>query len=561
MRVTQEAKVNSMNKIVVYIVFTLIIPLAIHAQDSRQLNVGAVSYITPRSVYVRFEDATDMVVSDTLMVLIDNQWKKALIVEMVSSKSCITKAFITDNIMVGFKVAYQKRQPKEDVNKISKPSITLEKQTNQPIVAVSRKDSLQVAKTTTIDKPKERKQTFDGRISVSSNGSMDEREKAFNRVRTSMSFDLNHINNSKFSLQNYITYRHRLGVSAEQAPSTFKDDFKVYTLSLNYEPNDKTTVSLGRRINDRTSNMGAIDGLQIDHKYKKIVFGGFSGFRPDYLDYSFNASLLQIGGFIAHEIETSKGQIQTSLAFAEQQNHGKTDRRFLYFQHSNAILKKLSLFYSLELDLFQNINDIKTNHINLTSTYISLRYKPFKKLSMTSSYDNRRNIIYYESYRTYIDQLINQETRQGIRLNANYNLSKYINLNASGFYRYQESRPKPTKNYVVSLTISQVMGIGSSLNFTINTMNTYYFDGSIYGARLTKDLFKSKVSAELNYRKVDYRFFNTEQPRMQQNIVGGAANFYGKNRTSIMLSYEGTFEPNKVYNRYYITVLQRIKSK
>lgn len=546
--VTQMEKINTMKKIL--LILLVLIGSVAHAQNSRMVE-GTVTYVTSRSVYVRFENTQSLTAKDTLLVMINNQWIKALIVQNVSSKSCITTNFVDNPILVGFKVGYYQRA--EEL-KAEKPQTTA-------IIEV-KKDSLPLSKINSVsidEKTKARKQTYNGRISVSTNGSMNEAEKGYNRIRTAFSFNVNNINGGKFSFENYITYQRRFGV--EQAQRNFNEDFKIYSLAMSYEVSDNTNVSLGRKINNRMANMGAIDGLQIEHKYKKIVVGGFGGFRPDDLDYSFNASLLQFGAFAAHETEMGKGQIQTSLAFAEQKNNFKTDRRFVYLQHSNSIVKNLSLFYSIELDLFQNVDSIKSNKVNLTSTYISLRYKPFKKLSITTSYDNRRNVIYYETYRTYIDQLLNQETRQGVRLNVNCNISKLLHFSASGFYRYQESKPQPTKNYVANLTFSQIPNLNASLSLNLNAMQTYYFNGNIYGARLNRDLFNGILSAELNYRKVDYKFFNTEQPDLKQDIVGFSANIYGKKRTSLMLSYEGTFEPNQNYNRYYVTLSQRFKSK
>jgi hypothetical protein len=286
-----------------------------------------------------------------------------------------------------------------------------------------------------------RKQTFDGRFYVSSYGNIGSGESNFNQVRTTLSFDINNIEGGKFSSK-IILPIDKIWTKCQYG--TFADDFKVYALALNYELNAKTNLTLGRKISN-ISNMGAVDGLQIEHKYKKMVFGGFGGFAPDFFDYSFNPSLLQYGAFVAHDYQGDNGQVQTSFAIAEQRNASKVDRRFLYLQHNNTIVKNMSLFYSLELDLYQNINNVQTNDIQLTSTYVSLRYRPFKRFNITASYDNRRNVIYYETYRTFIDQLINQETRQGYRLQFNHNMSNYLSWNFSGFYRFESSRPEPLK--------------------------------------------------------------------------------------------------------------------
>ena len=513
------------------------------AQDS-VLVEGFVSFVNANNIYVRFENTKDLNINDTLLVFVKEKWTKSLVVQMVSSKSIVSVPFGPERIMVGSKVAYYK-----------KPTIS----ENEPIKVVEIKKEPDEVVIPKEEKPKEHKQNYNGRIIVSTNGSMEQKEKDYNRIRTSLAFDINNINNGKFSFESYINYRRRFGV--EQNQDSFNEDFKIYALNLSYQANENSTISLGRKLNNRMANMGAIDGLQVEQKFKSLTFGGFGGTRPDDIDYGFNSNLLQFGAFASIDKDKGKGQISTSIAFANQLNHLKTDRRFVYFQHTNSIINNLYLFYSIELDLFQNIDSVKSNSVNLTSTYVSLRYKPFKKFSVTTSYDNRRNVIYYETYRTYLEQLLNQETRQGVRLNVNYNITRNLNFNATGFYRYQESRPDPTKNYIANFTVNRLPAINASLNLNVNYMNTYYFDGVIYGARFNKDLFKGKLSTELNYRKVDYRFFNKEQPNMKQDIVGISANVYTKKRTSLMINYEGTFEPTQSYNRYYVTISQRIKNK
>jgi len=536
-------KIKPMKKILISLIFIFLGSLNLFSQE-KNMVLGEVTFANFKNVYVKLDNNRNLASGDTLFVLLKTEWKKALVVITVSSKSILTTNFSQENVIIGTKVGYY---PKDI---IEKPKLKVLEKIEPKNVVVTEKTKVAAQPI---------RQIYNGRITVSTNGSFEDSEKNYNRIRTSMNFDVKNINGGKFSFENYINYNRRFGVA--DSLQNFKEDFKVYSLSTTYEHTDKTSFSFGRKMNFRIANMGAIDGLQVEHRYKSIMMGGFAGSRPDVLNYGLNLSLMQFGAFLAKDKEKGKGMLQTSLAFAEQQNHGKTDRRFVYFQHSNSVLGNFSLFYSIELDLFQNIDSVKSNGINLTSTYLSLRYKPTKKLSISSSYDNRRNVIYYETYRSYLEQILNQETRQGIRLQMNYNPSKYVSFNLSGFYRYQESKPQPTKNYVANVFFSQIPGVKSSLNLNFNNMKTYYFSGNIIGARVNKDLFKGKVYTEFSYRKVDYDFFNAEQPNLKQDVLGVSLNIYTKNRSSIMLNYEGTFEPTQSYNRYYITLSQRFKNK
>jgi hypothetical protein len=505
---------------------------------------GTISYLSKNKVYIRFNDTKSMKIGDTLTVWQDEKWKKALVIESLSSQSCVSQAILTITFTIGDKI---RTIPKENI-------------ATKKIIPDAKKPDLSVKETAvkkdSLTKPKQR---IESRLSIATNGSRDKNARDFDRVRTTATLDIDNIRDSKFSLESYVNYTHKLGTPVND--STFQADFKIYSMALSYASENGIVLSMGRKMNNHLANMGAIDGLQIEKKFKKLTLGAFGGTRPDNQDYSFNSNLVQFGGYMAHEIVTSNGPIQTSIGFAEQKYFSATDRRFIYFQHSNAWLKKLQFFYSIECELFQNINQIKTNRFNLTSTYFSLRYKPSNKISFTTSYDNRKNIIYYETYRSYIEQLINQETRQGFRLQMNYRVHPLINLSLSSFYRFQSNRPDPTKNYFANLSFSQIPKLKASFNMNFNYMNTYYFSGSILGTSITKDLFKGLVSTELSYRKVDYRFFNKDQGTLNQHIWGFSLNIYGKKRTSLMVSYEGTYEPNVQYGRYYLSLTKRFRSK
>jgi len=92
-----------------------------------------------------------------------------------------------------------------------------------------------------------------------------------------------------------------------------------------------------------------------------------------------------------------------------------------------------------------------------------------------------------------------------------------------------------------------------------NLLESYYFKGTIIGGRVSDDFLKGKINAELNYRNVNYTFFNSETS-LKQHIAGFNINFNLLKKTSLILSYEGTFEPKTTYHRYFITAIQRFKN-
>lgn len=530
------------------ILFFLFLLASVQAQQKEWIK-GSVSFASVSNVYVRFESTADLKEGDTLYLDQAGQMQAALVIKKKSSLSCVTEPLITGKVWnTGLAIMFPK------VTKIQEVKTPAEVIT-PPAVVTEETTQAEALDSSSTKKEKIRKPLINGRFSASTNASLTDGAD-YQRMRLGFTFNVTNIGGGYFSTQNYITYRHRYGIDQQTG---FYDDFKIYALALGYDRNGHS-IYLGRRINNRIANLGAIDGLQYEKKAGSWVLGAFAGSRPDHINYTFNPTLLQGGVMVGFEKQGEQSSSQTSLAWVEQRNDGKIDRRFAYLQHNSNLGKNINIFGSLEMDMFQNVRDTVSNKIQLTGAYFSVRYRPFRSLNITASYDNRRNVIFYESQRTYIDQLLNQETRQGYRLQAGWQVIRNINLNASVFYRYQENQLKPTKNQVVNLNISRFPSKNMSLNLNYNTLESYYFTGNIYGGRLNHNALKGRLGLEANYRKVNYSFFSGEQ-QLKQDIFGLSANIVMARLTTLILSYEGTFEPNRKYHRYFITAIQRFKNK
>lgn len=523
-------------------------PLFLMGQ-SKEEKLGNVSFKSSSNIYVRFENTNEINIYDTLLILEQSSWIPALVVIQKSTTSCVTQNLTAYNISIGQAV---KKIVIKAVEKEQAPII------NPPVDEIKTNMTLDTIVEDSIPNPKIRKSITTGRLTLSTNASINpDQQNNFQRIRAAVSLNVQNINESAFSFQSYLTYRRRYGI--DQVNLDFYNDFKVLSLALNYAPTEKFNVSIGRRMNQNIANIGAFDGLQGEFNLGKYTLGGILGTRPDFTNFTFNASLPQVGLYLVRSDKTTNGLAQTSLAAVEQQNDFKTDRRFLYFQHNNSLVKNLNLFFSTEFDLFKKVNGETDNKPRLTSVYASLRYRLRRNLSVSGSYDNRRNIIYYESYQTFIEQLLAQETRQGFRLQANYSPFRRINLNVSSFYRYQGSISKPTKNHIVNLSISSIARKSTNLSLNYNQLESYTFTGNIIGGRINDSFFKGKLSSEINYRQINYDFFNTESA-LKQKIAGINFTLNIFKKTTLMCSYEGTFEPTKAWHRYFITITQRIKN-
>ena len=524
--------------------------ISLKGQTAGETRQGEVSYITTQNVYVKFQSTAGISAGDTLFLLQNGESRPALIVKDLSSISCVCSAIAGMKISANDKMI---ARPKTTVP-LKQPAV--EVLPVVPEVAV-KVDTTLVQK----EKPVERKQNVSGRISLSSYSNFSSVADFSQRMRYTFALNANNISDSKLSAETYISFSHKINEWDVVKEDIF-NGLKIYSLSLSYAINPKNYICVGRKINTRISNVGAVDGVQYETRIRSFTAGAFAGTRPDYENYSFNASLVQYGAYLSHDHKTAKGEMQSSLAFVEQMNNGNTDRRFAYFQHSNALLPGLYFFGSVEADLYRKVLNTtdssytKDNSPSLSNVYVSLRYRVIKQLSLSLSYSARQNIIYYETYKNIIDQLLDMAGTQGYMFQANYRPGKNISLGANAGYRFSKQDPRPTKNLYSYITYSNVPWLHASATLSATLTETSYTSGQIYSLGLSRDLLPGKLYGGLNYRFVNYKFVSNEAPLTQHM---GEINLTWRVMKKLLcsLNYEGTFETQRNYNRVYINLTQR----
>jgi hypothetical protein len=538
-------------KLLLPVFLLLLMGSGLKGQITGRTIEGTVSYITSQSVYVKFESTKGIAIGDTLFTLKDANTIPAIIVKELSSISCVCAPLTSAKLSVNDKIQARPKitKPIEDQNSVVVLVV-------KPMVVNT--DTVQSQKVT----PVEPKQSISGRISVSSYSNFSNVSDFSQRMRYTFSMNAQNISDSKFSAETYISFVHKMNEWSEVQDNIF-NGLKIYSLSVNYALNKNNSVWFGRKINPRLSNVGAIDGLQYETKFKSFTIGAFFGSRPDYINYSFNAGLLQYGGYFSHDYLNKKGGgAQTSLAFVEQKNNGNTDRRFAYLQHSNSLLPKLYFFGSIEFDLYNKVLNAQDstytqdNTPNLSNMYFSLRYKVNKQLSLSVSYSERQNIIYYETYKSIIDQLLEEATMKGLMLQVNYRPIKNMTIGANAGYRFSKKDPRPSKNLYAYLTYSSVPWINASATVSATLLETNYLSGSIYSLVLSRDVIPGKLYGGVSYRHVKYKFQSAETPLIQNM---GELNLTWRimKKLSLSANYEGTFEKGRNYDRIYINLTQR----
>lgn len=516
-------------------------------QESHYLLAGKVSYLTAQNIYVKFANTEKIHPGDTVFREVDNKLVPLFIVENLSSVSCVGKPMDKTEVKVDEAVAAKvhdqikpaETPPGKAVELPVSPAVTSEETGSaEKVVAAKRQQDIQ------------------GSLSVSSYSNLSNTPvENSQRMRYTFSLRASNLAKTRFSAESYISFSHKLNNWAEVQANVF-NALKIYSLAIKYDISSKTNVWVGRKVNPSISNIGAVDGIQAETTIGQFTMGAVAGSRPNDLDYNINFRLLEYGAFAGHNLSTRVGRMQSSAAFFEQRNAGITDRRFAYFQHDNSLLKNLYFFTSCELDLYKVVEGVPKNEPTLTSLYFSLRYKVFKQLSLFASYDARKNVIYYETYKGIADRLLDEATRQGYQLKINYRPGNQVSMGLNAGYRFRTKDLNPNENLNGFVSFNQLPWIKASATLSANLLKTSYLDGKIVGLRLSRDIIPGKMYTELNYRFIDYNFINSNT-KLIQNIAQANLSWQFKHKMSFSLDYELTMEKTTKYHRIYISFSKR----
>lgn len=507
---------------------------------AQKIIKGSITFRSSQNVYVAFENTEGIQMGDTLFSDVKGWPVPVLLVKSLSSKSCLCVPLSNQKIdETKFILAKIPVSEESVIDHQTVKDLEATKSVNADAIG-----AVQQGKKDTKPQPR-----FDGRISLTSYSNL-LNENSNQRFRYNLSFNAQNIDSSAFSAETNVSFSHRLG-----RWMGITDALRVYSLAVNYH-SGMHSVTMGRKINMNMANIGAVDGLQYEYTHKSMTYGMLGGSRPDTDDYSYNPDLLQFGAFVSQHFKTDRGIVQTSLAVFNQMNQFKTDRRFAYLQHSNALLHNLNLFASAEVDFYTLVNLHPTSTFDLTSAYASMRYKPFSNLSLSLSYDARKNIYYYETFKNQIDSIIDRETRQGYRFNFNYRPFKKVVWGGNAGYRFKKSDLTPSVNANSYLSYTELPWIKAYTTLDVTYLKTSYLNGKVYGASFARDLFDDKLYGELKYRLVNYE--NTlSSSTLVQNMVEFSVTWRMAKKLILTVDVEGTMESNNNSARVYLNLTKR----
>ncbi|MCU0413332.1 MAG: hypothetical protein MUE91_02855, partial [Ignavibacteriaceae bacterium] len=367
---------------------------------------GSISYISSQNIYVKFNSTDGIEVGDTLFLKDKNNLIPAVKIDHKSSTS-VAGISITSNKLEVNNILYASVISEE----VDAETESFNTEIVAPVIVPTVVTDEVVTQTSLEPLP-----TLSGRVSVQSYSNFTNNQASYDYQRWRYTFQLNagRIANSGFSYSQYISFAYRAD-DWNRISSDFSQAIRVYDLAIKYDFNQRTLLWLGRHINNKISNIGSIDGLQFETGVDEWSFGAAVGSRPDFNNMGLNSKLFEYGAYVNRADLFANGDMQNTLGYFEQTNDFNTDRRFLYFQHSNSAIQNTRIFLSSEVDLFKKEMGENKTDFSLTSLYTSINIRPSDLFSIMLSYDARKNVIYYETFKTTLDSIIENETRQGFR--------------------------------------------------------------------------------------------------------------------------------------------------
>ncbi len=504
------------------ILLIVVIGYSAFGQDNDQISTGKAVFITSKNVYVKFDNTELIKIGDTLQTSIN---EPCLLVSNKSSSSVVCTKLFDCDVNVGDSIRHKYTEIIEPI---------LEENRDLEPVGISYNDSIK-----SIEKNEKTNYLEDirARLSLADYSTLSNIRDDNHRIVTRFSLNADHINNSKYSVETYLNYRKDISEN-DRVNSSNSNDLRVFNLAVKYDVDSTLSLTLGRKINYKISSMGATDGVQAEKSFGKNYVGAIAGFRPDIFDFGFNTDLTQYGAYVGRLGLSENARSQTTLGVAEQRNKGDIDRRFGYFQHSSTFFKKLNIFSVVELDLYNKINDSTNGGSRLTNLYVSARYRINRKINMALSYDSRKRIIYYKTYETEIEQLLDEDlARQGIRARINLRPFKSIFGGFSYSKRFQSDNQNKSDNIYGYLNFSRIPVVEGRVSVTYNRNSSNYLDSNISSIRYSKDLMDNRMQADFYYRFVNYKY-KSAIPELNQHYFGTYISYYLDRSLVIALSGE-----------------------
>nr|MBP6642769.1 hypothetical protein [Flavobacteriales bacterium] len=190
-----------------------------------------------------------------------------------------------------------------------------------------------------------------------------------------------------------------------------------------------------------------------------------------------------------------------------------------------------------------------------------------KKVDLFASFDSRKRIVYYETYRTDVENsLDDDQARQGLRARLNIKPIKNVFVGVSVGKRFQSDGQNSSMNYNGFLTFNKMPAIGGRWNFQFNRNLSSYLRSDIASVRYSKSLLNNKLTLNPYFRMLMYRYASRggsdAVPLTTNQHYYGMDMAYNLSRTLVvsLLGEMSTLKDERNY-RVNFSIIKRFDSK
>ncbi len=525
------------NLMILLVVFSVLL----FAQNDQKI-IGTVTYISSQNFYVRFESTNKISVGDT--IYISETGTRIGIIQYLSSQSAACSFLLKTSVEMNSRVYVFIN--KNDVDSTS---------TTQKVEGEEDFFPNNIYKTNLNNLKIKDNFGFSGRVSVRSfTNYTTSVSRAQNQYwRYSLSLRGKNVGIKNLEFQTSTTYGYR--AENWMKSGSIWNNLKVYDFFFSYQPTTSSTIQIGRIRNQNLYSLSTFDGILFDYAFSHFTLGTFVGSHPDWQNMGVNIKLMQYGAFLSREDSLGRIAMSNNLSVANQTNSGKTDRRFLYFIHRTR-LTNFSFALSSEFDLYQVEFNKAKSVFNPTSIYASAMYRLDKKLSFDLSYDARKKIYYFESFKSTIDSILDSRMRQGVRLGMYYQYSRTLSIGLNGGFAKQNDDPLPSFNAGTTISLTEITKLNFSFVGDFTYLQSNFLNGFAYGIKFNKYFPADNLNIGLGLRRVDYLFARNTSDGIAQNIVNADLSWQMFKSLYFNFVYEFVSEKRVTANRLFIGLSQ-----
>ena len=216
---------------------------------------------------------------------------------------------------------------------------------------------------------------------------------------------------------------------------------QVFEFYLSYEDEEKPyRLSFGRLLPSAPRGLGTIDGALLEYRLDDcLTIGAAGGTRPDILSAGFQADEGTFGLFTNYGyLIGDRDRISLSAAFSGSYRSGSVNREYLFLEGDYGRGERLSTSGNVEIDLNRSWKRPEGGGLlEVTSLFLSARYRFLDGISMNLSFDNRRPPRTLDN-RSVPDSLFDDSARRGLHIGLSWRYSPRVQVSGGFGMRFRE---------------------------------------------------------------------------------------------------------------------------